>query len=169
MKNKALQIATFEINLNLATIPANRQWVVNPVAPRPFFQLPLNKNVLVKKIEATVDMGVLAPNNNIIVSDYQILFRLMEFNGQVLGISRGLIFNPTAGGWQVSSSTFDTIALSMSNPHLDFEDGVIMGGLELWDGNQIILSNTTTTLPAIARFYVNVYFIDIDNESQETI
>jgi hypothetical protein len=167
--NKPLQIATFEINLNLTTIPSNRQWVVNPVAPRPFFELPLNKNVLVKKIEATADMGTVSPNNNIIISDYQLLFRLMEFNGNVLGISRGLIINPSSGLWQVTSSTFDTICLSMSAPHLDFEEGVIMGGLELWDGNQIVLSNTTTTLPAIARFYVNVYFIDIDNEFAENL
>lgn len=169
MNNKELQIATFEINLNLASIPANRQWVVNPVAPRPFFQIPLGKNVLVKKIEATCDMGVLAPNNNIIVSDYQILFRLMEFNGQVLGISRGLILNPVSGVWSVTSSTFDTVCLSMSCPTLDFEEGIVLGGLELWDGNQFVLSNTTTVLPAIARFYVNVYFQDIDYVAQETI
>jgi hypothetical protein len=160
---KPLQIATFEINLNLANIPANRQWVVNPVAPRPFFEIPLGKNVLVKKLEATCDMGVLAPNNNIVVEDYQILFRLMEFNGNVLGISRGLIFNPTSGFWFVSSSTFDVICMSMASPVLDFEEGIIMGGLELWDGNQFVLSNTTTVLPAIARFYVNIYFQEVED------
>jgi hypothetical protein len=162
MSNNPLQICTFEINLDLATIPANRQWVVNPVAPRPFFQIPLGKNVLVKKIEATCDMGVVAPNNFIVVEDYQLIFRLMEFNGNVLGISRGLVFNPSSGFWFVSSSTFDTICCSMNNPSLDFDEGIIMGGLELWDGNQFILSNTTTPLPSIARFYINIYFEDID-------
>lgn len=165
MNNNSLQICTFEINLDLATIPANRQWVVNPVAPRPFFQIPLGKNVLVKKIEATCDMGVVAPNQNIVVEDYQILFRLMEFNGNVLGISRGLVVNPASGIWFVTSSTFDTIALSMNNPSLDFDEGIIMGGLELWDGNQFILSNTSTPLPAIARFYINIYFDDINDET----
>ena len=169
MNSNSLQIATFEINLNLASIPANRQWVVNPVPPRPFFSLPLNKNVLVKKIEATCDMGVVPPNQAIVVEDYQILFRLMEFNGSVLGISRGLIQNPVSGAWSVTSSTFDTVCLSMSCPTLDFEEGIILGGLELWDGNQFVLSNTTTVLPAIARFYVNVYFQDVDYVAQENI
>lgn len=164
MSNNPLQICTFEINLDLATIPANRQWVVNPVPPRPFFQIPLNKNVLVKKLEATCDMGVVSPNNNIVVEDYQILFRLMEFNGAVLGIQRGLVQNPVSGQWSVTSSTFDTVCFSMNNPSLDFEEGIIMGGLELWDGNQFILSNTTTPLPSIARFYINIYFQDILNE-----
>jgi hypothetical protein len=162
---KPLQIATFEINLNLANIPANRQWVVNPVAPSPFFEIPLGKNVLVKKLEATCDMGVLAPNNNIVVEDYQILFRLMEFNGNVLGISRGFVFNPLSGVWQVSSSSFDVICLSMSCPTLDFEEGLILGGLELWNGNQFVLSNTTTILPSIARFYVNIYFEELNYDS----
>jgi hypothetical protein len=161
--NKPLQIATFEINLNLANIPANRQWVVNPTVPRPFFEIPLGKNVLVKKLEATVDMGVVSPNENIVVEDYQILFRLMEFNGNVLGISRGLIFNAISGAWLVSSSTFDVMCMSMSAPVLDFEEGIIMGGLQLWDGNQIVLSNTTTPLPAIARFYVNIYFQEVED------
>lgn len=163
--NDPLQICTFEINLNLATIPVNRQWVVNPVPPRPFFKIPLNKNVLVKKLEATCDMGVVSPNNNIVVEDYQILFRLMEFNGAVLGIQRGLVQNPVSGLWSVTSSTFDTICLSMNNPTLDFEEGIIMGGLELWDGNQFILSNTTTPLPLIARFYINIYFEDVVYET----
>ena len=162
MNDAPLQIATFQIDLNLATIPANRQWVVSPVPPRPFFALPLNKNVLVKKIEATCDMGVTPPNQNIVVEDYQILFRIMEFNGSVLGISRGLIINPVVGAWSITSSSFDTICLSMNCPTLDFQDGVLMGGLELWDGNQFVLSNTTTTLPPSARFFVNVYFIDPD-------
>jgi hypothetical protein len=162
--NNNLQICTFQINLDLATIPANREWVINSVPPRPFFQIPLNKNVLVKKIEAICDMGVVPPNNNIVVSDYQIVFRLMEFNGSVLGISKGLIINPTIGVWSITSSTFDTIACTLSNPSLDFPEGIIMGGLELWDGNQFILSNTTTPLPAIARFYINVYFQDIDEK-----
>jgi hypothetical protein len=87
----------------------------------------------------------------------------MEFNGNVLGISRGLIFNATAGFWFVSSSTFDVICMSMASPVLDFEEGIIMGGLELWDGNQFVLSNTTTVLPAIARFYVNIYFQEVED------
>ena len=163
--NKPLKIATFEITLDLAGIPANRQWLINNFLPRPFFEIPLGKNVLVKKIEATADMGVLAPNNDIVIQDYQILFRLMEFNGAVLGIQRGLVINPVSGVWQVTSSTFDTICLSYSNPTLDFDEGIIMGGLELWYGSQFVLSNITTPLPAIARFYVNIYFQECDENN----
>ena len=156
-----LQVCVFEVNLNLATIPASRVWQI-PLGspPLPIYQIPVSRNVLIKRIEVGFDMGVVGANQNILISNWGLNFALVNQNGAVMTPNRGRLFNAVAGVFQAIPATETILGFSQNSPSINFENGLVGGGLQLSGGCQFVLSNTTTTLPANARFYLNIYFQD---------
>ena len=157
-----LQVCVFEVNLDLAAIPANRTWAINTGAnPLPIYQIPTSRNVLIKRIEVGYDMGVIGANQNILISNWALNLRLTNQNGAIKIPDRGRFLNAVAGVFQANAVAETTLGFSQNAPSINFENGLEAGGLQLAAGNFIVMSNTTTVLPATARFYLNIYYQDL--------
>jgi hypothetical protein len=156
----SLQVSSFELSVDLATIPANREWNFSPNSPQPNLLLPLNRNVLVKKIEAEFDMTTTAPNDNIIIESWSLRFRPTYLDGVFILGFQGTIINPVAGVFTVIPGS-PVLTIDNYNTSLSFDDNFLLGGITIWNNCQIKFSNTTTVLPADFNIYVNIYWEEL--------
>lgn len=157
----SLNVSTFEGNIDLNTIPANRTWAVAPVSPVPFYVIGTNKNVQIKKIEVGATYNSLAPNDNIILENWSTQLGLLNRDRTVLRPIIGSVSTITSGVF-TGLAPLNSILLpfSQSSPIIDFGDDYILAGGLSQAAFTLKFSNIITPLNTVLRYYINIYWIE---------
>lgn len=158
----SLNVSTFEGNIDLTTIPVNRQWVIPAPTPTPFYIVGSNKNVAVKKIEVGVTYNALSPDDNITLLDWGVDLVPCQFDQSTITGIVGTVTNPTSGIFTIVNSSLRIhMNYSKNCPIIDFgDDYILIGGLQQ-DSVYLVFSNTTTTLGTVVRYYINIFWEEL--------
>ena len=156
-------VTSFNMVLSLGTIVPSRAWMIPDNWGKYLF--PEFKNVKVFKIHVAPICEF--PVGDIICSNWGFCFNIQDVSSSILRCVEGVIVNPNL------LNTFDSTAFMLTNnsPSIDFENGMICGGIGAWfDGTEspfsstsyIQLSNTTSALPTSINFQVSVFYENIE-------
>jgi hypothetical protein len=145
----ALQIAQWNLTLNLTGIPANRAY--SPVGSNSSLILPTQKNVLVKKIGLD---SIYNQPGDICIIDYTLLFNELWFNGTDKIVDKPLT---TTG---LTNTEFIQYPLSKKIPIINVNR--IFGGLlftnSVFSRNNIILNNSSSAINSTLSFLLSIYY-----------
>jgi hypothetical protein len=148
----ALQIAQWNLELNLTGIPANRAY--SPVGPNTEFIIPSEKNVLVKYI--TLD-GIYSQSGDIVLLDYQLTFTLIYVNNQRI---RNNIPIVTSG---ISIPPFINIVINKNNPKINLNEQIIgLGGVSSNVERSVVkLNNSVTPITGNVNLILSMYYVNL--------
>lgn len=145
----ALQIAQWNLNLGLSTIPTNRQF--NVVGSDSILLLPTNKNVLIKYIALD---SIYNQSGDICIKDFTLNFSFFNFNNIQYEAN-----NPIVSTGLNSQSNF-YISLNKQNPFKTINK--IFGGLNFFNSNtirnSIVLNNSSNPINSTATFLLSIYY-----------
>jgi hypothetical protein len=143
-----LQIANFNIELNLTGIPANRAY--SPSSFNSSLLLPNNQNRFIKKISIN---SIYNNQGDIIVNYYAINFRLINFDNIILENSTPII---TSGFSQTQSIIYE---INKNKPIIninEFAEGINFNTTAL--NNTLILNNSVTPIASTVSFLLSIYY-----------